>query len=355
MSKQSSNPVRELRYVDNDASVGVRHLQDLGVKYAMVRTDEAKAQAAAQPDLTLVAQSPPWDIYEVANSDVVVPLDYQPVVVEDRLGDGAGAEDPRERLLETGASWFQHPEDWAAMPADDGPEEWQRIDVEPDLSRRLEAGDPNGPRVDIVVPAEPIEPVPLPEVTVSNVEIGESSLSFDVDEVGVPVLVKVSYFPNWEASGAEGPYRIGPNMMVVVPTDTHVELEYGRTAIDYLSILLTLVGVGLCVWWRREGDVVHAGPLPTFGRRRDEDDGTGDGAPDDSEDVVVDVLTDGTSPSDAVPVDDHPREIWQTPAEASPDAAGDHESVTTERSIDGFGHPESRRERAEEGDAPIDR
>jgi hypothetical protein len=51
MSKQSSNPVRELRYVDNDAAVGVPHLQDLGVKYVMVRTTEAKAQAAAQPEL----------------------------------------------------------------------------------------------------------------------------------------------------------------------------------------------------------------------------------------------------------------------------------------------------------------
>ena len=93
-------------------------------------------------------------------------------------------------------------------------------------------------------------------------EMGESSISFDVDQTGVPVLVKVSYFPNWEASGADGPYRIGPNMMVVIPTENHVELEYGRTPIDYLSILLTFVGIGLCFWWRREGDIVHAGPTP---------------------------------------------------------------------------------------------
>ena len=46
MSKQSSNPVRELRYVDNDASVGVPHLQALGVRYAMVRTEEAKRRGA---------------------------------------------------------------------------------------------------------------------------------------------------------------------------------------------------------------------------------------------------------------------------------------------------------------------
>ena len=52
MSKQSSNPVRELRYVDNNADVGVRHLQDLGVRYVMLRTPEAKAEAAAQTELS---------------------------------------------------------------------------------------------------------------------------------------------------------------------------------------------------------------------------------------------------------------------------------------------------------------
>jgi hypothetical protein len=268
LSKQSSNPVRELRYTNNDASIGVRHAQDLGVKYVMVRTPEAKAQAAQQPELTLVASSTPWDIYLVAGSDVVVPLSVQPVVVDRRLGDGMGASDSRERHLETGASWFQHPEEWAAMPADDGPAEWQRIDVQPDLTRRVVAGQPGGPNVDVVVPVTPIEPVELPPVTVSNYDLQQESLSFDVDRVGVPVLVRVSYFPNWKATGAEGPYRIGPNMMVVVPTDTHVELAYGRTFSDYFTILLTLIGIGLCVFWRRQGDVEHAAELPvSFGWR----------------------------------------------------------------------------------------
>lgn len=262
MSKQSSNPVRELRYVNNDAEIGVRHLQDLGVRYAMVRTPEAKAEAANQPELTFITSSGPWDIYLVQGSDIVVPLEVQPVVVRDRLGDGNGATDLRERHLETGASWFQQPEEWAAMPADGGPDAWQRIDVQPDLSRRVGEGEPGGPNVDIVVPVQPIEPVALAPVQVSNVDIGDQSLSFEVDRVGVPVLVRVSYFPNWSASGADGPWRIGPNMMVVVPTDATVELSYGRSATDYLTMLLTLIGIGLLFYWRRQGDVQHASELP---------------------------------------------------------------------------------------------
>ncbi len=85
--------------------------------------------------------------------------------------------------------------------------------------------------------------------------MGRDGISFDVDHPGTPVLVKESYFPNWTASGAEGPYRVAPNLMVVVPTDTHVSLTYGRTGVDYLAIVLTLIGIGLAVAFVRSGGV----------------------------------------------------------------------------------------------------
>jgi hypothetical protein len=263
MSKQSSNPVRELRYVDNDAEIGVRHLQDLGVRYAMVRTDEAKREAAAQPGLELIATSGPWEIYQVADSDIVVPLDTQPVVVEERGGD------QRERNLELGTSWFQQPDEWAAIPADDGPSEWQRIDVTVDESRAVpevrpadQEPDTRSRQVDIVVPQQPIDAVQLPQVEVTDVHLGEQELSFRVDQIGVPVLVKVSYFPNWQAEGADGPYRVAPNFMVVVPTAQEVRLYYGRSTSDLFFYALTLVGIGLLIYLRRKGDVRFDDPVP---------------------------------------------------------------------------------------------
>jgi hypothetical protein len=40
--------------------------------------------------------------------------------------------------------------------------------------------------------------------------------------------------------------------MVVIPNDTHVELTYGRTGVEYVSYSLTLLGlVGLVLLWRR--------------------------------------------------------------------------------------------------------
>jgi hypothetical protein len=258
MSKNSSNPVRELRYTNNDASVGVPYLQDLGVRYVMLRSTEAQAQADLQPELTLIAESYPWKIYQVAGSDIVVPLDVQPVVVNRRGGD------QRERNLELGTSWFQHPDEWPAMPADDGPDEWQRIDVRVDESRREFDGEGEKNRVDVVVPEQAIEAAALDPVQVSNVDIRDQSLSFDVDQVGVPVLVRVSYFPNWEAKGADGPYRVGPNMMVVVPTSNTVRLDFERSTLDNVAYGLTVVGLLCLLAMWLYGPTRHRSPNPAL-------------------------------------------------------------------------------------------
>jgi uncharacterized membrane protein len=78
---------------------------------------------------------------------------------------------------------------------------------------------------------------------VTAVSQTDSSISFHVSRVGTPVLVKVSYFPNWHASGADGPWRVTPDLMVVVPTSHDVTLTYGRTASNDLGQLATLIGL----------------------------------------------------------------------------------------------------------------
>jgi 6-pyruvoyl-tetrahydropterin synthase related domain len=247
MSKQSSNPVRELRYDNNDATKGVHYLQELGVKYYMAFTTEAIDKAAQVADLTEVARSGPWVVYEVAGSDWVAPMKTRPVVVSERSGD------QRERWLELGTSWFQHPEEWLATPVDNGPKDWQHIDVQVDLTRRVGQPGDSSRSVDIVTPVQKINPVTLPAVNVTNVSHSESSISFTVDKVGVPVLVRVSFFPNWKVDGAKGPYRAAPNMMVVIPTDKNVRLHYSSSGIDKLAYLLTIIGIVIVVYWWRRG------------------------------------------------------------------------------------------------------
>ena len=239
LSKQSSNPVRELRYDNNDAVKGVAYMRSLGIRYYMAYTPEAIQKADVEADLAKVGVSGPWHLYELATTTLVEPLPIQPVVVNQRSGDR------RERWLEIGTSYFQHADEWNALPVADGPESWQRVDVKPDPDRKIgEEGEP-GRQVDVVIPQQPITETAVEPTKVSNIEIGTESVSFSVDKVGTPVLIKVSYFPNWQVTGAKSVYRAAPNMMVVVPTEKNVRLSYEPSKLDRSAYLLTFLGIGL--------------------------------------------------------------------------------------------------------------
>lgn len=107
------------------------------------------------------------------------------------------------------------------VPAADGPANWPRVAI----------GDPHPPDI------------PEPTTSVSHVRVSTDGIQFHVSRVGTPVEVKVSYFPNWQATGADGPWRVAPNLMVVVPTSHDVTLHYGTTTVDDAGWLLTLASV----------------------------------------------------------------------------------------------------------------
>ncbi len=226
LSARPSRPQRGLPYEDLDVDRGVKNLQLLGVRYYMAFSERAVEQAEANPDLDLVATFERWRVYEVAGSDLVVPLEHEPAVLTDVPSAGSGWED-------AAVDFYVHPDRWDVLLATRGPDGWQRIAQADTPDRR------------------PVRPV-----RITDVERGTHTIGFRVDEPGSPVLVRESYFPNWKVSGGEGPFRVTPNLMVVVPTSETVELRYGWTPVDIGSWLVTLAGVAGLVL------LVRAGPVP---------------------------------------------------------------------------------------------
>jgi hypothetical protein len=106
----------------------------------------------------------------------------------------------------------------------------------------------------------------LPKVNVTDVQSTDDSVSFHVSRTGVPVVVRTSYYPNWEASGADGPWRLTPNFMVVVPTSKSVTLHYARSGPEIIGIALSVLGVvglgGLVFWRPRDPDDEPEDPGP---------------------------------------------------------------------------------------------
>ncbi len=206
-------PVWCLHYTPTNVAAGVQHLQLLGVRYFMASSPEVQAAAAADPSLKLVATTGPWTstwggptttttwkIYQVLDSPLVTPLANDPAV-ETGIGPS------QSQWLPSSQSWYNHPARWKVELAQSGPAGWPRVTI----------GDTHPPVRRVA------------KTTVTQVYEGDNTVRFHVSRLGTPVLVKVSYFPNWHASGATGPYRVTPNLMVVVPTAHNVVLTYGAS------------------------------------------------------------------------------------------------------------------------------
>lgn len=239
LSNKCSCTQRDLPYGTLNMAQGVRHMQLLGVKYYMADTPNTVAQANLSNDLVPVATSGPWHIYQLKDSDLVTPLANKPMVL-------TNVQDAQHSWLPAAMNWYIDPRRWDVPLAIDGPKSWPRASVTKLSPKKVTGG--TDPRVTdyALLPATIRNPVTPAKVT--NIVSKREGISFDVDRVGSPVLVKVSYFPNWEVSGGKGPYRVSPNLMVVTPTSKHVSLSYGRTSGDWLAVLLTLGGVALAFW-----------------------------------------------------------------------------------------------------------
>jgi hypothetical protein len=226
LSENPSRAQRDLPYRSlgepSGFDVGIRQLQLFGVRYYLASSEAAIGAARGHPDLAEVAASPPWVVFEVADSSVVAPLAQLPVVVEGAtVANAVHADRFRSGWLgEAVTSFNTLGASPGPLPAESGPDSWPRAAT---LATAPE--------------------VAAGEVRVSEVSLGRHGLSFRVDRTGEPVLVKVSHFPNWTASGADGPWRVGPNLMAVVPTATEVRLHYGRTAVDWMAWLLSAAGI----------------------------------------------------------------------------------------------------------------
>ncbi len=223
LSVAPSNPMVGLPYGQLDVAFGVQHLQMLGVRYYIAYSPATVTQANRDPALKFVGQTKAWPtpgvrwrIYLITHSPMVQPLTHLPNVVANTAS--------RVGWLKANTTWWLDETLWSTVAATSGPSNW-----------------PSATSVTTMTTSSK-----LPKIKVSKIETKSQSISFHVSKTGVPVLVKISYFSRWHANGATGPYRVSPNLMVVVPTSKNVSLVYTSTTAltvgNMISDVTTLAG-----------------------------------------------------------------------------------------------------------------
>lgn len=248
MSFEPSNPIPGLQYHTFEMERGLTHMDLYGVEYYVSFTPEAAEKANGIEGFNEVAVTEPFHIFELPETNLVVPATHQPAVYEvperglfaSLMGSSTVTGDEGEPLPsfhDLSLEWYEDVENMDRWIVAGGPDEWPRIQS---IEQR--------PDVELEVPAE----------AVSDIVVDDHRISFSTEAVGVPHLVKVSYFPNWQATGADGPWRASPSLMVVVPTEEDVVIEFEDTWAETGGKVLTLGGLGalavlggVLVWRRR--------------------------------------------------------------------------------------------------------
>ncbi len=234
LSKQASNAIIGVKYPGLNVTQGITHMQFMNIPYFLCYSEEVVKVCKEDPRTELIAQFGEYYIFRViGTTGYVEVMKNQPVRVEV----------PQKKWRDIAVDWYLDPANLdVGLVWDKGEEALSRF---PSIAPEQAA---NPPRIPMNT-----------EGTVTNELLENERLSFDTTAVGQPHWIKVSYFPNWKVEGAEGPYLVSPSFMMVIPTQSHVTLYYGRTVYNTVGQVLEVGGwlllLGLSGWrvvlWRR--------------------------------------------------------------------------------------------------------
>jgi len=228
----SPNPFRNVKFSEFDTEAALAHLRLFNTRDVVAVSDRLVEALRARADVREIATITPYHLFRLdGRFRYVEPVEFEPV----RTGE--------ERWREKAQRWF------TSRPLPRAP-----------LVFTSDARFPQAPPGSEARPSER----PLPGGVSLSERMGEESIEIETSRVGHPLLVKVSWHPRWRAIGADGPYRVAPALMLVVPRQPHVRLEYAPGPPDRLGhalTLLTLLG-GALAWCavrrrRRAGGVAR--------------------------------------------------------------------------------------------------
>ena len=240
ISKQKSAPFYLYATTEMDFARAKRRLEMFNVRELVITSRRARDAIGKTPGYRLVKRYGEYEIWKLAAQDdaYVTPLAFEPVpyVTSDWKMDTY--------------SWFQRDDliDVHLVSAQGGANE----------SRQL------GPTATSL---DEIRRIPVDgDACWVKESIASEEIIMETNCIDRPLLIKMSYHPNWRVEGADGVHLASPAFMLVYPKEQKVRLYYGSGLPERAGLVLTGVGIFACLlliplsWGKGGTDVSKAAP-----------------------------------------------------------------------------------------------
>jgi hypothetical protein len=196
-----------------------KHLELFNVKYLIVTTDELKKTLRDDKDFNLVYGPDELEVHELMTHDgkyTVLPK-YEPVLIQ--TDDWGGL----------ALKWFKEYDSDVSIVYtkninDEDKSKFKQVIAEfKDLSQ--------------------IEKVKIQKDCSIEEIVNNEEVKIKTSCINKPLLIKISYFPNWKVEGADKIYMVSPAFMMIFPKQENVRLYYGKTWDNYLGIFMTFISI----------------------------------------------------------------------------------------------------------------
>jgi hypothetical protein len=218
LAERPSNPVGGLSYINGDFDKGIRLMKELGIDYFISYTDSIKDKSKINSELTFLFSTEVFEVYKL-NSSKIELIDnelyfYDNPNLLDRILNSTIRERVQSSFFDQAYVSFKNETNYKVIEG-------------LDISKINKTDNSN--------------------LEVKNLKIDNKSISFETNIPNQLHLIKVSYFPNWKIIDGEGPYRISPSFMAVVPNSNSVSLVFENSRTEKILNYLSFISLAMAI------------------------------------------------------------------------------------------------------------
>jgi hypothetical protein len=197
---------------------GTKHLKLFNVNYIVATSDKLKNAIRNNSEYTFLKSFDEIEIYKINNTGKYVELaKYEPILAENK------------NWKKLSYDWFKNPDliDMPIVFSNENDGMFKSVLQDENLSK--------------------LDKIPVDQNCFIDENVTNDEVRIKTSCIGKPLLVKISYYPNWKVEGASKVYHVTPAFMLIFPEKENVRLFYENTILDTVGEVFSIIGIIICI------------------------------------------------------------------------------------------------------------